>query len=404
MPRLSALLASFCLVIYVGLLASCGGTSSNNSNNPSASAPGTGGGSGSGSSGSGSGGSGSAGSGSSGSGSGSGSGAGSSTAAIAYVSGTNNDFDGVRVDSNGNVSATLGSPYSQPSTVENFAINNHLLLVASQGSSTASETSFRADQDGNLAALTTTALAADVNTFGFALDASGNFAYVGGNSGIYGYAVNHDTGALTPLPGSPFPASSPHGWANIVVAPNGSRLCAVFPALKSLASVVCFVRHSDGTLDTTTQGQNKPAQNTGTGVSLAITQDSAYLIWTDLGAGTVNASPIANNTGQSSGTTHSGGQPGEVANSGPWVAVANSQPNNIAIFTVNSSGQITSAGSPVSIASQPGEVAFSADGAHLFVSTESGLLSFSFNKSTGALQPLNGGNPTPGGRLAVTAE
>ena len=386
-------LAAVTAILSILFLCACGGTSSNSTSSstppgPTQPAPGSGG------------------TGSSGGGSGSGSGSGSSsTVAIAYVSGSNNNFDGVRVDSNGNVSATSGSPYSMPSAVENFAINNHLLLVASQVSTAASAKSFHADQDGNLTALTTTTLAADVNTFGFALDGSGGFAYVGGNSGIYGYAVNRDTGALAALPGSPFPASSPHGWAKIVVAPDGSRLCAIFPALKSLASVVCFVRHADGTLDTSAQGQNKPAQNSGTGVALAITPDSAYLIWTDFDAGTVNASPIANNTGQRSGTAPSGGQnAAAVANSGPWIAVLNSQPNNVAIFAVNSSGQITAAGSPVSIASQSGEVAFSADGSHLFVSTDSGLLSFSFNKSTGALQPLNGGNPTPGEHFVVTAE
>ncbi len=316
--------------------------------------------------------------------------------AIAYVSGTNNDFDGVRVDSNGNVTATSGSPYGQSAIVANFAINNHLLLVELSSpppgkNITNGEASFRADQDGNLTALATNPLASDVNTFGFAMDASGNYLYVGGNSGIYGYAVNQTTGALTPLPGSPFPDSSPEGWVRIVVAPDGSRLCAVSPALKTVASIQCFVRHADGTLDTSAQGRNSPAQTTGAGVDLAITPDSADLIWTDNGSNTVNASPIANNTGQSSGSAPSGGQPGGgIANSGSWIAVTNSQPNNVAIFSVTSSGQIVPVGTPVSLASAPGEVAFSADGAHLFVATDSGLLSFSFNKSTGALQPLNG--------------
>jgi hypothetical protein len=190
-----------------------------------------------------------------------------------------------------------------------------------------------------------------------------------------------------------------------VVTPDGSRLCAEAPPIKTLAGVVCFVRHSDGTLDTSTQGQNKPTQNTGTDARLAITQDSTYLIWTDNQAGTVNASPVGNNTGASSGSAPAGGQvPSGLALNGQWIAVANTQPNNIVIFRVNSSGQIAQVGSPLSVASAPGAAAFSADGGHLFVSTNSGLLSYSFNKSTGALQPLNSGNATPGGIFAVTAE
>lgn len=394
---MKCVLAAF-TAIFVGLLlCSCGGTSSNSttsSTSPSATQPAPGS-SGSGTSG-----------GSSGSGSGSGSGGSgtttASTVAIAYVPDTNNDFDGARVDSNGNVSATSGSPYSVAGAVGNLAINNHLLLVALQQGSTFSEASFRADQDGTLTALTTMALAADVNLAGFAFDGSGGFAYVGGGSGIYGYSVNHGTGALTALPGSPFPDSSFMGWVNIVVAPNGSRLCAESPAHKSVASVTCFIRHSDGTLDTSVSGQSSPAEPSGTGVDLAITSDSAYLIWTDLSAGTVNASPIASG-GQNSGKASTGGQPGGVAVSNQWIAVSNAQPNNLAIFAVNSSGQITAAGSPTSL-SGSGQVAFSADGGHLFVSTASGLLSFAFNQSTGAVQPLNGGKPTPGRELNVAAE
>jgi DNA-binding beta-propeller fold protein YncE len=289
-----------------------------------------------------------------------------------------------------------------PDPVDGFAINNHLLLAeGSVGSGGGTVVTFRADKDGNLTRLLSTPLASDVNARGIGLDASGSFAYVGGGSGIYGYAVNRDTGALTPLPGSPFSAPSFQGWIDFAVAPNGSKVCAEAPPHKTIAGVVCFVRHSDGTLDTSAQGQNTPTSNTGDNAELAITPDSAFLVWTDNQKGTVNASPLGNNTGVTTGTAPAGGQlPTGVAINGQWVAVVTAQPNNISIFTINSSGQLAAAGSPVALSGSPGGVAFSADGSYLFVSTDSGLLTYSFNK--GALQAV--GNATPGGSRAVVAE
>ena len=48
---------------------------------------------------------------------------------MAYVSGSNNDFNGVRVDGAGNVSSTSGSPYSVGGAVQDIAINGALLYV-----------------------------------------------------------------------------------------------------------------------------------------------------------------------------------------------------------------------------------------------------------------------------------
>jgi DNA-binding beta-propeller fold protein YncE len=54
-----------------------------------------------------------------------------------------------------------------------------------------------------------------------AVDPTGKFVYVPSwNGGVWGYTINPTTGALTPIPGSPFPSGA-HGPYWVAVDPTG---------------------------------------------------------------------------------------------------------------------------------------------------------------------------------------
>src|SRR5947209_1967106 len=160
MRTLSVLLTSLCLVIYVGLLASCGSTSSNNSNNPnnpSTGAPGSGSssGSGSGGSGSGSGGSGT---------SGSGSGTSNSFVSYAYAASTS-AIAGYGVNSDGSLTSLAGSPYAA-SLVQNTNIvtNGANLYAIAEGDTNLDIFAIDKSSGALTLANTTNAIAGDPNT------------------------------------------------------------------------------------------------------------------------------------------------------------------------------------------------------------------------------------------------
>jgi 6-phosphogluconolactonase (cycloisomerase 2 family) len=56
-----------------------------------------------------------------------------------------------------------------------------------------------------------------------AVDQTNQFLYVSTSGGISAYTIDQNTGALTPIPGSPFGTDVSKGWA-IVITPNNSYL------------------------------------------------------------------------------------------------------------------------------------------------------------------------------------
>src|SRR5208337_3642756 len=64
------------------------------------------------------------------------------------------------------------------------------------------------------------AISSGRNPYGIEADPTGKFVYVAnnGSANVSAYAINSSTGALTAISGSPFPGSSPYA---IAVAPKG---------------------------------------------------------------------------------------------------------------------------------------------------------------------------------------
>ncbi|HVH85984.1 MAG TPA: beta-propeller fold lactonase family protein [Terriglobales bacterium] len=187
------------------------------------------------------------------------------------------------------------------------------------------------------------------------------------------------------------------------VSPDQSHLCAHNNEPKSDA-INCFVRHTDGSLDTSVATETTPLSQPSL-LFYVITSDSTYVVATD-GANQVLINSVASSTNPGTGNkVSSGGQtPIGIARTGQWIAVANQKSNTISIFTVNSAGQLMQAGSPVNTVSAPFRMAFSQNGNYLFVSSDSGMESFQFNTSTAALSPLNGRKAVAGTARAIAAQ
>ena len=132
-----------------------------------------------------------------------GSASGSSAAQFIYFGGADASLSGVKIDASGTASLVAGSPFQMlPSGQVGFGLSgagNFLFTSTTKGSLT-----WRVDPvSGAL-----TQIASNPQVFGAWIDPSQNFAYdgtwqVGG--GINAYQINQQTGALTLVPGSPFP-------------------------------------------------------------------------------------------------------------------------------------------------------------------------------------------------------
>ena len=336
-------------------------------------------------------------------------GSGSSTAALAYVSGGNNNFYGIRVDSTSAVSTVTGSPYSLPAPAMSFAATGNLLFVSSPSapgtSSSGLVTSYRADANGALTQLASNAVASN-GGITITLDASGKFLYgtasatpAGQSSfspAIFGFSVDQNSGTLSALSGSPWILQSGMGPAmKPLVTPNGSWVCITMELARTNEGAQCIPRHSDGTLDPNNFVQ--PAAST-TGIpGVAATADGTHLLYTNGGQNQVISTLISST---SNGVAASSG--GSVANgvavnpAGSWGAVTNLQSNNLEIFEIGAGGGSLAPMTPVSTTVSPDQVAFSRSGDYIFVTSSSGTVVFSFNRSNGLLTPLNASSPAPG--------
>ena len=382
-----------CAVIVCMWFSACGGGSntpsgggSGSSPTPSASNPGPGSGGSGGSTG----------------------GSGSTTAALAYVSGGNNNFYGIRVDSTSAVSTVSGSPYSLPAPAMSFATTGSLLFVSSPSapgtSSSGLVTSYRADANGALTQLASNSVPS-AGGIAVALDASGKFLYgtasaipAGQSSSspaIFGFSVDQNAGTIAALPGSPWILQSGMGPAmKPLVTSNGAWVCFTMELARTNEGAQCVPRHADGTLD--------PASFVQPGVSstgipgLAATADGTHLLYTD-GEQNHVISALISSTNTSTANPSGGSVATGVAvyPIGHWAAVTNSQSKNIEIFETGV-GESLVPNPPVGTTTTPAQVAFSRSGAYLFVTSDSGTTVFSFNSNTGALAPLNASNPAPG--------
>ncbi len=239
------------------------------------------------------------------------------------------------------VAASLGSVFSSIGAAQAQACfvyvanNNSTVSIYSVDAATGSLT------DAGLASLDPTS-----SSFSLAVNPAQTFLYVGTNSGhgTWGFAIDADSGALTPLADSPFP---------------------LFASL-----------------------------------SLAVDLSGRFLI-AALGGPNVSSYRIDPDTG---GLTFAsiviGGTPWSVTfePSGQYVYVANVNSNNVSGFHLNAdSGELTAVpGSPFTAGANPSRVVADPSGRFLYVSNSNGsnVSAYRIAADTGSLSPLPG-SPFP---------
>ncbi len=200
---------------------------------------------------------------------------------------------------------------------------------------------------GSLTDAGTASLGPMSSAFALAINPSQTFLYVGDNAGTgtWGFAIDADSGALTPLADSPFPVTNS---LSLAVEPSGRFLIA------ALGGNVSSFR-----IDPATGGLERADTVVG-GTPWSVTFEP----------------------------------------SGQYVYVANVNSNNVSGFRLDAdTGALTAVpGSPFSAGANPSRVVIEPSGRFLYVSNGNGsnLNAYSIDSDTGALSPISG-SPFPTG-------
>lgn len=161
----------------------------------------------------------------------------------------------------------------------------------------------------------------------------------------------------------------------------------------------CYTRNSDGSINTMSRlGSLAGADST---VDVAVSSDSQFTYGAGGVANVVYYGPINSPGGFPAPSVPSGGTDAVSIAADPagnWLAVANQGSNNVVIFSIGANG-VPTAGAPTSLSSAPNAVRFSQSGKYMFVSTKSGILTFSFDASKGTLTQASGSPVGSGGRF-----
>jgi DNA-binding beta-propeller fold protein YncE len=214
---------------------------------------------------------------------------------------------------------------------------------------------------------------------------------------VYGFTVDHSTGALAPISGSPWSINDggSGGEMNTIgVSPDGTNVCVSIVISRSSQAIDCYSRRGDGTIDAT---NFHPITHSTLPERFTFAADSTHLLSVNADGNTVQSSPLPGSTGStqvSSGGTFPKGlalHPG-----GNWLAVTNLSSGNVTIIKVGAQGALASTGTAAPAGTGTFEVSFSRSGKYLFVTANEGTFVFSFNADTGALTPLNASTPAPG--------
>lgn len=233
---------------------------------------------------------------------------------------------------------------------------------------------------------------------GVAAEPEGRFLYITSlNDGqIAGFAIDAGSGALTPVPGSPFaagaaasglPAFSPGGYFVYVTNQTTAGSISAF-----------HIDQTTGAL-TPVPGSPFPAGNTPTWIS--ITTDARFAYVSNTGSSSISGYTMNSATGVLSplpGSPYSDGtqRPIDLTidPAGAHLYVSNQTSNNISVYAINSNTGVLSpvAGSPFAAGAGPDLVNIEPTGRFAYVSSGSGndVHGYSIDPTSGALAPLAG--------------
>lgn len=330
-----------------------------------------------------------------------GSGSGSTTAAYGFVA-SGQTLQTVRVTSDGKAASVASTKLAL--NASRVTTNGTLVFVGEMGNVPLAPgviEGFKINSDGSLTGVSTTAMS---GVSYVAFDPSGQMLYAaayipqpGGWSapGIYGFSVNPITGALTPLPGSPY--NTQEGETIGPIAVSGPYVCADYGAGRASDLVYCFGRNLDGSISPSGGIQ---VMNTNGINDLAAAPDNSKLYGAGEQYNTVWIADLTHLGSPQTSVSSGGSYAVAVAVSqNKWLAVANANTNNIAMFNVSGSAPVS--GPTINTQGRPLSVAFSKSGSYLFVSTDAGLEIYSV-AANGALSAV-AGSPVTGTKTAYVA-
>ena len=258
---------------------------------------------------------------------------------------------------------------------------------------------------GALTAVAGGAVTADVNPSAIAVDPTGQFAYVsnGGASDVSIFIVDPVAGVLT-LKGNIYSPGT--GGQSIAVAPSDNYLYVAGFGNPS-GSVYAFTLNPDSGSLTAVPSSPYPAGNTPYGLavdpasqfvfaSTAFTHFLyAYTIGSDGSLTQVAGDPFVAGAGSYGVVTYPLGTA-----SGGFVYTANSALNSISSFSYDNTGNLTELpGSPFAVGSQPKGIAIDAAGKFLYATNyaDSSVSTMSIDPQSGVLTPV--GTPVLTGNL-----
>jgi 6-phosphogluconolactonase (cycloisomerase 2 family) len=273
--------------------------------------------------------------------------------------------------------------------------------------------------NGQLSVISGTPLVDGTNPAAVSLSPNGKFAFSAANSGqkIYAFTIDQSTGVLKAVAGSPF--SNPafvqgHPYPDIAVDPQSKFL--YLASFYDYAVVGFAIDQTTGAL-TAIPGGPFPA-GVGAGAIPAFSPDGKFLYVMNQNA-PVGATPGNSVSGysidptsgalRSIGSFPAGPNPTWISfrPDGRFAYVSNSNSGNvgsISVYSVGSTGALTAVGSPVTVENGPADLTIDASGTHLYVPNQgSGTISvFSIDPTAGTLTQVGTSVASgPGPRLVV---
>jgi 6-phosphogluconolactonase len=236
------------------------------------------------------------------------------------------------------------------------------------------------------------------HTAGFAYVAT--ITSVTGIGNISAYDIDATTGALTPVPGSPFAVGSVS--SSVAVSPNGrfAYVAAVNP-FTGMGNVSAYTINATTGALTPVPGSPFAAGLASSSVAVSPNGQFAYVTNGSDGdqgiVGSVSAYTINAMTGAltpvpgSPFTAGLGPRSVAVSPDGQFAYVANVFSKDIAVYAINATtGALTPVpGSPFAVGSSPGSVTVHPSGQFAYV-TMDGVAAYTINATTGALTPVPG--------------
>lgn len=250
----------------------------------------------------------------------------------------------------------------------------HYLYVANEGSNNIS--GYRIASDGSLTELSASPFSAGIGPLLAAATSNGKYLYVSDRGGgLSAYSIQTD-GSLNELQGSPFATGiGPRGLAispdqnHLYVANNGSDSISTFsidPATGKLSDSGTTIATDNSPEDLAMSPDGAYLYVTNYGALSTSADISAYTVDATTGALTASTSTVFAGAGPYGITVGPGGTSGSYVYVTSGVSAASAK---LYAFQIDSGGGLSTSvsGSPYSTAAEPHGVAFSPNGAYLYV-------------------------------------